>query len=100
MDLYAGGLANFTGTVSAPDITVTSGDINVAEGASLGVFGVTGLITLNAMSNGQPVIIGNTDTAAPGQYHFGGEAGDIQTANLVINALGTGEGPAPRHPGL
>ena len=29
----AGGMANFTGTVSAPDITVTSGDINIAEGA-------------------------------------------------------------------
>ena len=30
VELYAGGLANFTGTVSAPDITVTSSDIYIA----------------------------------------------------------------------
>jgi filamentous hemagglutinin family protein len=96
-ELYAGGLANFTGTVSAPDITVTSGDINVAEGASLGVFGITDLITLNAMSDGQPVIIGNPGEApvAEGQYHLGNEAGDIETNALVINALATGDSPAP-----
>ena len=58
VDFTAGGLADFEGTVSAPTITVTSGDINVAAGASLGVYGITDLLTLNAVSD-QPIVIGN-----------------------------------------
>ncbi|MFL6764645.1 MAG: beta strand repeat-containing protein, partial [Sphingomicrobium sp.] len=56
-ELTAGRLANFHGTVSAPQITVTSHDLNVAAGASLGVNGVTNLLTLNAVS-GTPIYIG------------------------------------------
>ena len=51
VELLAGGAANFYGTVSAPDITVTSGDINVAEGAQLGVWGVTDNLTFNAVTD-------------------------------------------------
>ena len=45
-DLTAAGIANFFGTLSAPTITVTSGDINIVSGASLGVMGLTELLTL------------------------------------------------------
>ena len=89
----AGGLASFTGTVNSPTITVTSGDIDIAEGAALGVFGVTNLITLNAVSSGLPIIIGN-GPAADGQYHLN-EDGDIRSASLVINAVGKAPGITP-----
>jgi len=92
-ELSSGGLADFEGKVSAPTITVTSTDINIAAGASLGVFGVTNLLTLNAISN-QPIIIGHGGTPATGQYVLD-EAGDIQAASLIINALGSGGGAAP-----
>ena len=93
VDVSAGGLADFEGKVSAPKITVTSADINIAAGASLGVFGVTNLLTLNAVSN-QPIIIGHGGTSAAGQYVLD-EAGDMQAASLIINALGSAGGVAP-----
>ena len=92
------GLANFLGTVSAPTIAVTSGDINIASGGSLGVSGVTDLLVLNAVSNGMPILIGDTSrftAPAEGQYNLGNEDGDIHAAAVVINAIGTGDGPAP-----
>ena len=92
-EVSAGGLADFQGKVSAPAITVTSADINIAAGASLGVFGVTNLLTLNAVSN-QPIVIGHGGAPAAGQYVLN-ESGDIQSASLVINALGSGGGAAP-----
>ena len=92
-EVSAGGLADFQGKVSAPTITVTSADINIAAGASLGVFGVTNLLTLNAVSN-QPIIVGHGGAPAAGQYVLD-DAGDIQAASLVINALGGGGGAAP-----
>lgn len=88
INLTAGGLVGFNGTASSPTITVTSSDINIASGASLGASGVTNLLTLNALSNGLPIILGN-GPAVPGQYHLGGEAGDIRAASVVINAQGT-----------
>ena len=93
VDVSAGGLADFEGKVSAPDITVTSSDINIAAGASLGVFGVTNLLTLNAVS-GQPIIIGQGGSPAAGQYVLD-EQGDIQAASVIFNALGSDGGAAP-----
>jgi hypothetical protein len=88
------GTAHFLGTVSAPTITVTSSDIDVAVGASLGVYGVTDLLTLNAVSD-QPILIGDSGLVpAPGQYELN-EGGDIEAANIVFNALGIDGGPAP-----
>ncbi len=87
IDLTAGGLATFNGTASSPTITVTSSDIDVASGASLGVSGVTNLLTLNALSNGQPIILGN-GAAAPGQYQLD-EDGNIRATSVVLNALGS-----------
>ncbi len=78
VDVSAGGLADFEGTVSAPTITVTSGDINVAAGASLGVYGITDLLTLNAVSD-QPIVLGSGAETAAGQYVLN-EAGDIQSS--------------------
>ena len=84
----AGSLATFNGIVDAPAITVTSGDIDIVDGASLGVWGDTDLITLNAVSNGQPIIIGgNGPAAGSGQYVLD-EDGDINTSALIINAQG------------
>ena len=91
VDMIASGLAAVHGTVAAPAITVTSADIDVADGGSLGVFGVTELITLNALSDGGPVLIGNADALPPGsdglQYRLGNEDGDFESASLVVNAL-------------
>jgi hypothetical protein len=80
----AGGLASFTGIVQSPTITVTSGDIDIADGASLGVFGVTNQITLNANGHDQPIILGD-GPAAEGQYHLD-EDGDIRSAAVTINS--------------
>ena len=76
VDLLAGGTANFYGTVSAPDITVTSSDINVGEGAQLGVWGVTDNLTFNAVTDSGWVLIGSFEGETPGGYHFD-EDGDI-----------------------
>jgi filamentous hemagglutinin family protein len=82
-----GGTANFNGTVSATDITVTSRDINVAEGAQVGVWGVTDDLTFNAVSNGNPVLIGEFgDVADEGSYHFN-ESGDIAATTITFNAV-------------
>ena len=86
------GRATFTGVVSAPTITVTSSDIDIFDGASLGVFGTTNLITLNALSNGDPIVIGESE-GGEGQYVLSDV--EIETAALVINAIGGGEGGAP-----
>jgi filamentous hemagglutinin family protein len=94
----AGGLAAFGGTVNSPTISVTSGDIDIREGASLGVSGVTNLITLNAISHGLPIVIGDdgsTGDDAAGQYHLGNEDGDIRSAAIVVNAAGAAPGFNP-----
>jgi len=90
----ATGTANFLGVVSVPTITVTSADINVASGASLGVFGVTDLLTLNAVSD-DPIVIGSGGSPAAGQYVLD-EDGDIEGASIVVNAVAaTSGGAAP-----
>ncbi|MEO6224719.1 MAG: hypothetical protein ABIO80_02545 [Sphingomicrobium sp.] len=98
VNLYAGGTANFLGIVSAPTITVTSADIDIAAGASLGAAGVTQLLTLNAMSDGAPVIIGDMPIvgfdALTSSYTLA-EEGDIYANAVVINAFSSGQGPAP-----
>ncbi|MEP6983044.1 MAG: hypothetical protein ABI853_05300, partial [Sphingomicrobium sp.] len=48
---YTVGLATFTGTVSAADIFVTSSDIDIVQGARLGVTGVTQLLALNSVND-------------------------------------------------
>ncbi len=95
VDLGTFGLAQFLGTLSAPTITVTSNDIEIAGGAFLGVYGVTNLVTLNAV-NDFGVYIGDFFSELPGGIYTLGEDGDIQAANIVINALSTNvESPAP-----
>ncbi|MGN6058850.1 MAG: beta strand repeat-containing protein, partial [Sphingomicrobium sp.] len=88
----AGGLATFNGIVNSPTITVTSSDIDVPQGASLGLSGVTNLLTLNAVSNGLPIVIGN-GPAAEGQYQLN-EDGNIRATSVVINAQGADSSPA------
>jgi filamentous hemagglutinin family protein len=93
-DFTAGGLANFYGTVAAPTITVTSGDINIASEARLGVFGVTDLVTLNAVTNGTVFLGGEEGASSAGDYHFG-EAGDLAANSVIFNAISAGgEGAA------
>jgi hypothetical protein len=90
----AGGTANFFGTVAVPTIGVTSSDINIADGGSLGVAGLTTLITLGAVSD-NPVILGGPEGAsAPGQYILS-EAGDINADSVVLTATGKTEGVNP-----
>ena len=90
----ATGTANFLGAVSVPTITVTSGDINVAAGASLGVHGVTDLLTLNAVSD-DPIVIGSGGSPSVGQYVLD-EDGDLEAASIIVNAVAaTSGGSAP-----
>ena len=63
---------------------MTSGDINIAQGASLGVTGITNLLTFNAVST-TPIYIGENLSAPPGSYVFN-EDGDTHSANIVVNA--------------
>ena len=98
VELSARGLADFEGTVSAPTITVTSGDLNVGEGATLGVFRNHQPADFNAVNDGLPILIGDTTNfspPAPGQYNLGNEPGDIQATSLVVNAIGSGDNAAP-----
>jgi hypothetical protein len=88
----AGGIAQFFGDIAAPQITVTSGDIFISEFGSLGIRGVTNLLTLNAVSN-SPIILGADGSTAPA-YRLD-EDGDIEAATVVINAVGVGTNPAP-----
>jgi hypothetical protein len=81
----ARGTANFLGTVRAPSIAVSSADINIGNGASLGVHGVTNLLTFDAVSN-SPVFIGDSPTAPAGSYVLGNEQGDIRANTIVFNA--------------
>lgn len=97
VDLHAGGMLQINGLVSAPEITVTSQDIEIY--GQLGDHGVTDFITFNAMSSGAPVIIGGGEeefAAALEGYQYrlsGGE--EVEGDHIAFNALGIGDGPAP-----
>ncbi len=90
----AGRTANFMGVVAAPTITVRSADINIV--GQLGEHGLTDLITLNAVSFGEPILIG--DDAGPLseglQYRLTNDE-DIHSETIVFNALNSSEGPTP-----
>jgi hypothetical protein len=73
---------------------LTSADIDVVGGASLGQAGLTQLLTLNAVSSGPAIVLGAGDGVVAGQYQLS-EAGDIRADTLVINAIGAGESGAP-----
>jgi filamentous hemagglutinin family protein len=91
------GVASFLGEVAVPTITVTSSDINIPFGGSLGMWGITDLVTLNAVS-GNPIIIGSTGgfaAAAASANYVLDEDGDITADTVVINAVGAGNGADP-----
>jgi len=92
--LYAGGLVQVGGVVNAPQIFVTSSDIDIVADASLGVAGVTQLIAFNAMSD-TPIYIGGWLTVPAGSYHIGDEAGDIRARTITINAEPANGGVSP-----
>src|SRR4029453_14994753 len=91
--LYAGGLAQFTGVISAPQIFVNSSDIDIVTDASLGVTGLTQLIALNSINDG-PMYIGANLTPTPGAYVLN-EDGDIHAQAITVNALTASDGPSP-----
>ena len=91
----AGGLAEFLGIVSAPTIIFASGDSTIADGASLGVQGVTNVINLTAVSDSDVILGGGASAAAvPNALQYVlDEDGDIATDTLNINAhSGSGGG--------
>ncbi len=88
------GQASFFGVVDSPTITVTSRDIEIADGASLGVTGVTNLVTLNAVSHGLPIMLGDGGEPAAGQYQLS-EDGDIHSTAVVLNAVAAKGSEAP-----
>ena len=79
------GVANFTGTVSSPTIYVTSGDINIASGASLGVLGVTQNLSFSAVTD-QPVYIGAGLQPPAGAYVLN-ENGDIHASQITVSSF-------------
>ncbi|HEX6603735.1 MAG TPA: hypothetical protein VF027_02495, partial [Sphingomicrobium sp.] len=94
----ADGLASFFGTVSAPTITVTSWDIDIA--GQLGVSGVTNLVTLNAVSADTPILIGGEESdlvaaAAEGLQYWLSDDEEIEGNTIIFNAVAGGEGPTP-----
>ena len=98
LNMVASEVARIDGEIVAPSITVTSADLEVGEDGTLGAFGITELITLNAISYGNPVIIGEPDEFAGQfaegiQYHLGDEDGEIATEALVLNARGDSGDP-------
>lgn len=98
--LNAGGIAGFTGTFNAPTINVTSKGIDIADSAALGVTGTTKQITLNALSDGAPVLIGDGSAAAVGLETTSGQyqltnIDHIRTDALTINASASGDAAAP-----
>jgi hypothetical protein len=93
----AGSIAGFFGIVAAPQITVSSADIFIDAGASLGVAGLTELVTLNARSFGQPIIIGGDPDEPTGQalqYRLA-EEGEIVAEEIRIRAPSVAEGFIP-----
>ena len=94
LDLTAGGTASFYGTAVAPTITVTSGDIFVDFFASLGVYGITELLTLNAV-NSAGVYIGTPGSLVADGAYVLDEEGEIQATNIVVNALAETDGAIP-----
>ena len=94
LDLTAGELANFHDLTVAPTITVTSRDIFIADFASIGQYGTTNLVTLNAVGN--EIYIGTPQAAElPFGTYILDEDGDIFATNLVINAVGDIEAFTP-----
>src|SRR6185312_2271709 len=91
--LYASGLATISGIVNAPDIYVTSSDINVASGASLGVQGVTNLLALVPTSD-QPIYLGGGMETPSGAYVLN-EDGQIKAQEVTITSEPSGDGPSP-----
>ena len=91
-NFFAGGLATFTGTVSAPNIFVDSADIDIVTGASLGVLGVTNTLALIGF-NDVGMYIGNI--TAPGGAYTLNEDGDLHTSTLTITSESVGDGPSP-----
>ncbi|WP_310467439.1 hypothetical protein [Sphingomonas sp.] len=94
----AGGVAAFRGTVSAPAITVTSADLDIT--GDLGVQGVTETIVLNAVSDGEPIVIGGGEevdgaTGQDGLQWRLTRDESIESDSVVINAIGANEGQAP-----
>ena len=89
---YADKLATFTGTVSSPNIFVTSADIDVVTGALLGVAGVTNTLALNAV-NDLGMYIG--DITAPAGAYTLNEDGDLNTRTLIFNAQSASDAPDP-----
>jgi len=79
--------------VSAPSIAVTSGDIDIATGASVGVQGVTNYVNFNAYTN-QPVYIGSGLQVPTGAYALN-EDGDIHGKSVTVTSSSTDDGPSP-----
>ncbi|HET9811090.1 MAG TPA: hypothetical protein VFP53_05275, partial [Sphingomicrobium sp.] len=92
-DFTAGNLAEFYGTVAVSTITVTSGGLYIADGASLGVSGITQLLTFNAVSDG-PIFIGENNQEQPAGYALYSD-GDIRSQSIVINAVAGDGATAP-----
>lgn len=92
---YSGQTLDFRGNVRAPTITVTSSGLDIAQNATLGVNGVTNLVTINAVSHGQPIVIGDNATGVQeGQYVLNPD-GEIRGASVVVNATTANNGAAP-----
>jgi hypothetical protein len=94
VNVIADGFATFLGEVSAPEITVTSADIDIADSGAVGIWGVTDSITFNAVTDGTVYLGGPEGGSSAGDYHFS-EAGDVSATSITFNAVAAEGNAAP-----
>ena len=90
---FATGAATFNGIVDATDIFVASGDLNIADGASLGVNGTTQIVSLTAI-NDFGMYVGANLAVPAGAYTLD-EDGDIHASTVTLGAFSASDAPSP-----
>jgi hypothetical protein len=89
LTVRAGGNAAFFGNASAPQINVTSANIDIAPEATLGAAGTTTAVNLTAVPNGRQVTLGGSEEGL-GYTLSQAEIGRIRSAALSFAAAAAG----------
>jgi hypothetical protein len=89
LSVTSGESADITGAVSAPQISIRSADINIAEGATLGAAGTTTAVNLTANPNGRQVVLGGTEEG-PGYTLTQSEIARIRSSALSFATAAAG----------
>ena len=92
LNVTAGGIARFSAAATGGQINVSSADIDVAAGASVGGAGTT-LVSLQVQPNANETILGGA-AQGPGYTLTQAEAGRLQGNVVRVSAPGGAAGPA------